>query len=37
MLPALLIQQKHGLEAALVKHGLDNRHALHATGTIKHS
>jgi hypothetical protein len=37
MLLALVIQQKHGLAAALEEHGLDNRHALHATGTIKHS
>jgi hypothetical protein len=29
--------QKHGLAAALEEHCLDNRQALHATGTTKHS
>jgi hypothetical protein len=29
--------KKHGLAAALEEHCLDNRHALHATGTAKHS
>jgi hypothetical protein len=28
--------RKHGLAAALEEHCLDNRQALHATGTTKH-
>jgi hypothetical protein len=29
--------KKHGLAAALEEHCLDNRHALHAAATTKHS